>query len=333
MKIAMVTWELPGGKDNNLLPPLLPRLLPEHEFRFFDSKQAVPSNQVNKCDVMYMDADLFNCEITINNMDALDNVRIPVLVRFMGEWMKWHMYDNKWRNSFYKQFNHPNVNVILCEELQYKFMNYLFPSKEVVVYPWLSDLEDIYPLRRSFKLNRVYLINNGDYLRYPSLGIANYLPDDWKMVVRSIKNEALEVEIELGIFDDKLNVIYNILDKSLEKVELVDFLDTWKQYLARLSRCAITLSPDNRFTIGRACIESAALGVPVVNSTSHSGFRLFPDLNVAPYDVEAQLEKILLLINDKDFYNQQVQHGLDNVEYYGLTETNKQKWNDIFSCV
>ncbi len=155
-------------------------------------------------------------------------------------------------------------------------------------------------------LNRI-----NDIMIARQTGLPFYIYEN--IISRKIKN--------IGIFFKNMTISKNyFLKKAIEKYPDLEVLPetSLKEYFRFNSKSFIWLNIDPRFTWGRFVLDAAALGIPMVttSSTGH-GDILFPFTCLNnEFDNEKALELIKRLSTDRDFYNQVSNYPENKMNYY-----------------
>jgi len=328
LKVAWLTWEVSGKPKTygDLESQNLPFAFPEWDIEYWHQRDIADGkrdpSELAEMDVVIITSAVWNDYRTDVNLQVLEMLEHPfVVVRAIGEWGKWAgSWGPDGLRRFALQLMHPNVDVIWADELSYTYLSHV-TGKPV------RDLGHPYPLDyvRGFRVDLderkpiVYFARPGCLHRWATYSLVNHLPDGWLARVVLSGDEAEE------------EMLWTVVRRR-DKVEIVETVPRWEDYLRRLAECAIMVSVDHRYTMGRFPIDAAALGIPCIGGNSHSARRLFPDLVCEPWRVDQQLEALLKLIEDfegdRAFYSSVVERADREVVNYSI-ESCRKKWLDV----
>jgi len=113
-------------------------------------------------------------------------------------------------------------------------------------------------------------------------------------------------------------VTYGKFDKVYEAIP-------FPKYINRVAKSYVALDTYQMHVWGRAVIDLACLGVPVVGSSYIEAMhRLFPKLVVDPYDIAAMRKKLNTLVTNKKLWNECREYAEEQVEYYSLANSRER---------
>lgn len=110
------------------------------------------------------------------------------------------------------------------------------------------------------------------------------------------------------------DIHYKTIHKYYNKTEDIIREKSLENYFKTNSEFYLWIDIDNRYTWGRYVLDAAALGIPIVttSSTGHGG-DLFPETTIDDWtQINKAVEKAERLIADKNFYDDVVQYADEN---------------------
>lgn len=315
VKVSLVTWErIPKDpKPGDMYDTNWRFVFPEWDWNFFSHKD-VRIEDIKGSDIVILKADIWGGEKAEKNLELLSELEDEfTMVLIIGEWSKWISWPVHKLIVLHAQLNHPNTNVVICDELTPKYLQYLVDTP-VRYFGYPYAIEYVKQFRKEEKKKIVDFRKCGCINRWPSYTLANFLPEDWTARFHILTPEE---EVFLASIIKHPNI------------EIAEPTQTWEEYLAQLSECSIMVAVDTRFTTGRFCLDAAALGIPCVSGNQHSAKTLFPDLVCEPYDVEKQVEVLQKLFNE-EYRNEVIKFADKNLEKFSF-ESSRQRWIEVLS--
>lgn len=104
----------------------------------------------------------------------------------------------------------------------------------------------------------------------------------------------------------------------------------FKNHISEVSKCAIGCDLYSGFTYGRAVVEFAALGIPVVvSNTIHASYKLFPKSTVNAWNIADIKSKLFELHNNQEFAEESIKYAHENCKEYSL----KQSYNKFIKML
>ena len=308
--VLYITWENIYDKPQDLSGANLRYIFPSWNITYKDPRLKI-NDDLNNYNLLMIDAGIWAGAINDSILEILDKAdSIITVVRMKGEWDRWIRWIPTNLLKFSSQFNHPNVDLVIGDEYTDVYLSYVVNKPiRYVGFPYALDY--VQQFKQTKKEKIVDFRRCGSMHRWPSYGLINSLPDGWKGRIHLMNNEEME-EAEHHLLDMIIH------DKS--KFEIADVTHGWEEYLQQLSECSIMVAVDNRFTIGRFCMDAAALGIPCISGNQHSARTLFPDLITESYNVDNQLSLLNRLIHDNQFYTSVTEYANNHLNYYSYQD-------------
>lgn len=146
---------------------------------------------------------------------------------------------------------------------------------------------------------------------------------DKHLLIPAVIARGGEIRVKGTFHDLKVEVattLFGYMEKLVD-LTLFDYVATrkrWDKYIYRFSHCTAALSYYSKDSQDRFLAECACLGIPAVATTcSVFGRKLFPRTTFPPHHIEAMIDAMNRLKEDKQFWDYVKDFAWKEVENYG----------------